>query len=128
MEAMSRDIMAAGNTIVYIDEVTQLVSGAHDPPMGMKIMITQGRSSNVGIWVGTQRPMNVPIIVKDQAEVWLIFRLTRKEDRETVEGHIPTEETPALVEKPLPIRYFWYYEDTMDRPILVAPLRIESKV
>lgn len=128
MEDMAAAIMAVGNTIVYIDEVTQLVSGSHDPPKGLKIMITQGRSANVGIWVGTQRPMNVPVLVKDQAEVWFVFRLTRKEDRETVEGHIPTEETPELVEDPLPIRYFWYYEDTMSRPILVAPLRIEQKI
>lgn len=126
MESFSQAIMRTGNTIVYIDEITQLVHGAADPPRGLKVMITQGRSASVGVWVGTQRPMNVPIIVKDQAEVWFIFRLTRKEDRETVEGHIPTEDTPELVEKPLPVRYFWYYEDTMDRPVLIAPIKLKA--
>lgn len=126
MEKVADDIMAVGNTIVYIDEVTQLVTGSHDPPRGLKIMITQGRSINVGVWVGTQRPVNVPILVKDQSEIWFIFRMANRKDREVVEGYVPVEETPELVEKPLPERYFWYWQDTMDKPILVAPLRIEE--
>jgi hypothetical protein len=127
MERMSEAIMVTGNTIVYIDEVTQLVSGSHDPPRGMKIMITQGRSINVGVWAGTQRPVNVPILIKDQSEIWFIFRMANRKDREVVEGYVPVEETPELVEEALPERYFWYWQDTMDRPILVAPLRIEER-
>jgi hypothetical protein len=127
MEKLSMDIMETGNTIVYIDEVTQLVSGAHDPPQGLKIMITQGRSVKVGVWVGTQRPVNVPILIKDQSEIWFIFRMTNQKDREVVEGYIPVDQTPELIDEPLPERYFWYWEETMPKPILVAPLRIEGK-
>jgi energy-coupling factor transporter ATP-binding protein EcfA2 len=127
MSAFCQDIMERGNTFIYFDEITQLVSGSHDPPSELKILWTQGRAKNVGAWCGSQRPVNIPVIVKDQAEIWIVFRLTRYEDRQTVEGHVPTEETPQMVEKPLPKHYFWYYTDDMDKPVLVKPLTIQKK-
>ncbi len=126
MDRFARDIMKEGNVIIYFDEITQLVN-VHSVPKWFKILWTQGRSINVGAWAGSQRPVQIPEDVKSQAEVWFVFRLSKKSDREVVEGYIPTEEVPEMVDKALPYRYFWYYEDSMDRPVLVAPLQLGKK-
>ena len=123
MDAMAAAIMKEGNTIIYFDEVSQLAN-ANAIPLRMKILFTQGRSLNVGAWSGSQRPVMIPEDVKSQAEVWFIFRLTKKKDREVVEGYVPVEETPELVRKSLPYRYFWFYEDSMSKPVLIAPLKL----
>jgi len=126
-DEFSKAIMAQGTTILYVDEITQLAT-ANSVPLNFKILLTQGRSINVGVWCGSQRPVNVPEDVKSQSEVWFIFRLTKKGDREVVEGYIPVEETPELIEKSLPYRWFWYYSDEIDKPVLVKPLVIKSVV
>lgn len=125
-DVFAAGVMRAGNTIIYFDELTQLVS-ANSVPKQFKILWTQGRSINVGAWCGTQRPVSIPDIVKSQAEVWFIFMLTTRRDRETVEGYIPVEETPELVERAVPPYWFWYYEDSLSAPVLVRPLTLRKK-
>lgn len=120
-------IMEAGNTIVYFDEITQLVSASR-VPKEFNVLWTQGAALNVGAWCATQRPRNIPLIVKDQAEMWFMFQISSYDDRKVVEGFIPIEDTPELVLRPLPKRYFWYWEDTMPKPVLVKPLSIKSEV
>jgi energy-coupling factor transporter ATP-binding protein EcfA2 len=124
-DAFAKAIMATGNTVVYFDEITQLVTATHIPRQ-FNILWTQGRAINVAAWAGSQRPRNVPIIIKDQAEAWYIFRIKNLEDRKSIAGFIPTEETPELVAKPLPLRWFWYYHDDLDKPVKVSPLNIKK--
>lgn len=124
MDAMAKAIMAVGNVIIYFDEVTQLVK-VSAVPQSFKILWTQGRSINVGAWSGSQRPVSIPEDIKSQAEVWFIFRLIKLEDRQVVEGYVP--EAEQIVEKALPYRYFWFYEDSMDAPVLVAPLKLVKR-
>jgi energy-coupling factor transporter ATP-binding protein EcfA2 len=117
------DIMKVGNTFIYFDEGTQLVS-ANFVPIEFAIPLTQGRAINVAVWYGTQRPVGIPRIVKDQASAILLFRITSREDREVVAPYMAVEDAPEVIEDTLPERYFWYYEETMSRPILVKPLKI----
>lgn len=123
-EAFFKAIITCGNTIVYIDEITQLAN-ASIVPRELKIIWTQGRSINVGGWCSTQRPKGIPIIVKDQSEVWFLFRVNSKDDREVVRGYMPIENMPEVVDKPLPKFWFYYWDDSMDEPILVRPLQLE---
>lgn len=120
-------IMAVGYTIIYWDEITQLVTASF-VPIEFSILWTQGAALSVGAWCGSQIPRRIPTIVKDQAEIWFMFRLLSKKDRQIVEGYIPTEQTPELIESPLPVRWFWFWEDTMPAPVLVKPLHIEQGV
>lgn len=119
-------VIATRNTIVYIDEITQLAN-ANVVPREIKIIWTQGRSLNVGGWCSTQRPKGIPVDIKDQAEVWFLFRVNSKKDREVVKGYVPVEDTPEVVERPLPKYWFWYWEDSMEAPVLVRPLKLEEK-
>lgn len=118
-------IMAIGNTIVYFDEISQLVT-ASKVPVEFMVLWTQGAALNIGAWCATQRPRNIPMIVKDQAEIWFIFRIISIEDRKIVVGYVPTEGMPEIVDRALPYRWFWYWDDTMERPILVRPLDLQK--
>lgn len=125
--AFFRAIMEVGNTIVYFDEITQLVTASH-VPIEFNVLWTQGAAINVGAWCATQRPRNIPLIVKDQAELWFIFRIINYEDRRIVEGYVPVEGIPELVDRPLPYRWFWFWEDSMEAPVLVKPLVLKQEV
>lgn len=119
------DVIEVQNTIVYIDEITQLAT-ANNVPKELKIIWTQGRAINIGAWCATQRPLGIPEIIKSQSEVWFLFRVNSKDDREVVKGYIPLEKTPEVIEKPLPKYEFWYWDDTLEHPIHVAPLKLEE--
>lgn len=118
-------IMATGNTIIYFDELTQLVT-ANFVPIEFAIPFTQGRSVNVACWAGTQRPVGLPRLVKDQASIIFLFRVTSYKDREVLGPYMSVEDAPEVINKTLPERYFWYYEETMPRPVLVRPLKIKE--
>lgn len=120
-------IIDCKNTIVYVDEITQLAN-ATNVPRELKLIWTQGRSLNIGAWCGTQMPKGIPLIVKTQAEVWFLFRLNSKDDRKVVQGYLPIEEMPEVVNHPLPKYWFYYWEDSMPKPMLVRPLKLEQKV
>lgn len=122
--AFLMDIMSMGNTFIYFDEGTQLVN-ANFVPIEFLIPLTQGRSVNVAVWYGTQRPVGIPRVVKDQASAILLFRITSEDDREVIVPYMgDIRGIPELVEEPLPERYFWYYEETMTAPVLVRPLTV----
>jgi DNA helicase HerA-like ATPase len=122
-ESFFKAIIACKNTIVYIDEITQLAT-ATTVPREIKLIWTQGRSLNIGAWCSTQRPKGIPVIIKDQSEIWFLFRINSKDDRKVVEGHMPLDDTPEVVAKPLPKYWFYYWEDSMPAPQLVKPLKL----
>lgn len=126
-EQFFKAIIATRNTIVYIDEITQLAN-ATVVPRELKLIWTQGRSLNIGAWCSTQRPKGIPVIVKDQSEVWFLFRVNSLDDRKVVKGYLPLEDMPEVVDRPLPKYWFWYWEDSMPEPMLVKPLKLEEKV
>ncbi len=126
-ERVFKAVIATGNTIVYVDEITSLAT-ATVVPHEIKLIWQQGRALNVGGWCSTQRPKGIPTIIKDQSEVWFMFRVNNKDDRKVTEGYLPLEDTPEVVAKPLPRYWFFYWEDSMPKPMLVKPLRLEEKV
>ncbi len=126
-ERFFKAVIACRNTIVYIDEITQLAS-ATQCPRELKLIWTQGRSLNIGAWCSTQRPKGIPIVIKDQSEVWFLFRINSKDDRKVVKGYMPLDDTPEVVDRPLPKYWFYYWEDSMPHPMLVKPLKLGEKI
>lgn len=122
-ERFFKAVIACKNTIVYIDEITQLAS-ATAIPREIKLIWTQGRALNIGAWCATQRPKGIPVVIKDQSEVWFLFRVNSLDDRKVVKGYLPLDDTPEVVEKPLPKYWFYFWEDSMVHPILVKPLKV----
>lgn len=123
--AFLKDGLYTGNTIFYFDEGTQLVS-ANFVPMEFNILESQGRSKDVGVWYGTQRTVRIPVLVKDQASIIILMRVTSYKDREVLAPYMNAEAYPELLEKPLPPRYFWVYDDETDETILYAPLELKQ--
>lgn len=127
LDSFLKTVLAYGDTIVYFDEITQFVSNAF-APRTMKVLWTQGLASGIKSWAGSQRPRLIPEFVKSEANTWIIFRLIKAEDRETVSGYIPTDDTPELEDKPLEPKWFWFYDQTMKKPMLFPPLKIGTKI
>lgn len=118
-----RAILYARNTIIYFDEGTQLVS-ANFVPINFNTVISQGRAKNVGVWYGTQKATRIPVLVKDQASIIILLRMTNEKDRIALADYMNAEQYPELVDRPLPARYFWVYDDDDDTTTLYAPLKL----
>lgn len=123
-------IMYTGNTIIYFDEGTQLVH-ANFVPMEFKVIVTQGRSVNVAVWYGTQRPVGIPVIIKDQASFIFLFRVTDPDDIDIIRAYMAAwtiEHDMSLPDFNVPVDWYWswFYEEHMEKPILLQPLKIKS--
>lgn len=128
-DAIMRDAVSYGYTTIYIDEIKQLVPFT-TAPKHLQIAYTQGAAAGVGVWAGVQRPKGVPEVMKDQAEVWFVFRVKKLEDRMDIATYI-VEDTegnrlPTLLRKPLQYRWFLFWEDSMIEPVLCMPLTLNS--
>lgn len=76
-------IYQRGNTVALIDELTQVAYGTI-PREGFLDLYTRGRSQNVTVIAGTQRPVLVPPIVYTEAENFYKFYLSWVNDRKKV--------------------------------------------
>jgi energy-coupling factor transporter ATP-binding protein EcfA2 len=73
-------LLHARNRAVYVDEIADML-----PTHGLKILATQGRAANVGLWTGTQRPYSVPLYTITEAQHFFIFGLRLERDQARVE-------------------------------------------
>lgn len=72
-----------GDTILYADEATLLTPPRSVlPELGRAIRT--GRERNVAVWIGSQRPKDIPSVVFTEAEHFFLFRLQWDADREKV--------------------------------------------
>jgi hypothetical protein len=129
MDNIMLDAIKTGYTTIYIDEIKQLVPSTF-APKNLQIAYTQGAAAGVGVWGGVQRPRGIPEVMKDQAEVWIIFRVKKMEDRVDIGTYIVEENEghrlPPILRKPLQYRWFIFYEDSMMYPVLCMPLNLNS--
>lgn len=92
------------NTVAAIDEVSQVAKKVL-PLEGFLNLYTRGRTQNVTVIAGTQRPRGVPPITYTEAENIYKFYLSDKKDRQRV-----AEFTHPLMEMQVPdLHGFHYY-------------------
>jgi len=128
MDNICIDAIRTGYTTIYIDEIKQLVPATFAPKQ-LQIAYTQGAAAGVGVWGGVQRPKGIPEVMKDQAEVWIIFRVKKLEDRAEIATYVVEESeqrVPPLFRRPLQYRWFIFYEDSMSYPVLCMPLQLNT--
>jgi hypothetical protein len=129
MDAILKNAIEFGYTTIYIDEIKQLVPNTFAPKQLM-IAYTQGAAAGVGIWGSVQRPKGIPEVMKDQAEVWIVFRVKKVDDRMDIQTYIVEEyegrRLHPLMRRPLQPRWFIFYEDTMVKPVLCMPLVLDK--
>lgn len=84
-----------GHTVLFIDELGQFGAGAHAGP-GLTSIFARGRTADVTVLAGTQRPVSVPIIAFTESQLFFVFRLLFRRDRERIAEYTH----PALVTPP----------------------------
>lgn len=100
-------VFLRGNTLVVIDEVMSLLSSPSVLPRDFGIVIQQGRSRNIGLWMATQRPSRIPIPVLSESEHHCIFRLRHPNDLRRMAEYTD----PIVEQRPARGHQFWYYND-----------------
>lgn len=83
-ESFFRYIYLRKRTTVYVDEVC-LVAWRNNIPRSLHGCITRGRSLDVCVWSGTQRPMEIPQVILSETNNFYVFMLQMRQDREKVE-------------------------------------------
>ncbi len=86
LDAVCEWVYKRGDTVLMIDEATQVTSGTKPGP-GVLDAVTRGRVRHVSVVSGTQRPVNVPPILLTEAEWFYCLTLRRRQDRETVNDY-----------------------------------------
>lgn len=98
-------IFRRGNTILWIDELMSIGTANRYPKELLRLM-TQARSKNVGVWVCTQRPSGIPVIVPSNCHYFFVFDLANIDDRKKMYQVTGMKE---MLEMPTGFN-FWYYK------------------
>lgn len=117
-----REVMKRGNCVIYFDELYGIVT-ANFAPDEFQILWTRGRKKNIAAWAAAQRPARIDERVMSQAENYAVFRMKTPDDRKKMAEYASS---PQMRDIDLPLRYWWYYRDDMDRAQLMAPIPKEG--
>ena len=99
LDAFCQWIYERKNTIVLIDEGTQLNKSHVIPLPGFLNVYTRGRDREISTWIGTQRPVGLPTIVFSEAEWVFEFNLRTKKDRITIGSYTSDEMLQNIPDK-----------------------------
>ncbi len=83
LDAFCEWVYRRGHTVLFIDELSQFGAGAHSGP-GLTSVFARGRTADVTVLAGTQRPVSVPIIAFTESQTFFVFRLLFRRDRERI--------------------------------------------
>lgn len=110
-------IFERGNTLAFVDEVTQITSGTTPLP-GFLDCYTRGSSRGITVLAGNQFPNRIPKIIYTQAEHFYKFRLNHFEDRKIVASYTH----PAMINQVHDEHGFHYYFNGGDKVYYVKSL------
>jgi DNA helicase HerA-like ATPase len=119
LDTMIDKILKRGKAIVVFDELGGLAT-ASQVPNGITRLWTQGGGMGVGSWALIQQPKRVPLVIKSQSEIFFMFRINSAQHRKDIQDFIPDD---RVIKNPLPNRYFWLYEEGMDKAVLIKPIK-----
>lgn len=114
--------------VVYIDEALAVCKlGA---AKWLQIIAVSGRGLNMGLWIATQRPRQVPVETRSEAWIWYVFFLTYDEDEEEVTRYAKGQLTVDDLQTGTEDFAFWRMERGKGGRVLVhhfPPLLIEDE-
>ena len=99
-----------GNTVLVIDEVTQVVAGPTNYGPGFNDLLTRGRIRSCTVFLGSQRPAFCPRICWSESTRFFIFYLVDKRDRQTIAGF-----SSERAGEEIPDRHGFLYVNTRER-------------
>jgi DNA helicase HerA-like ATPase len=115
LDAIAWHVYRHGETAFVLDETIGVVD-ANRGSAGLDALLSQGRELGITGVVCTQRPSRIPPAIISEADHLFVFRLNRREDRETVAdtiGPYSTLPTPHA---------FSYWCEALTRAVDCAPL------
>ena len=118
-DAICRLIFEHKNMMLYVDEATR-VSSPMKIPYWLNVIVTQGRSVNVGLIAASQRPKNISNTIISESLHFFIFGLNMATDRERMAEMMGKEAANEI--QYLPQFHFMYYSVLDNRTILYKPI------
>jgi hypothetical protein len=118
--------------IAWVDEAFHLSRTGHT--LALSDAATAGRALGLGLWVGSQRPRWIPVEVRSEAFLWLIFALQYLEDEREVVRYAKGQLALAQLEAGWRNHGFWALrrledprtEQLVTTAQLYPPLRIPT--
>ena len=107
-----------GNIILHFDELYGVIDNQHVPVVIRKLW-TGGRKRHVVILALTQRPVDIPKVVVNQAEVKMTFLLLDPDDRDRMAS---ITGDPRIARELLPRYWHWYWRVGMTSAEKRGPL------
>lgn len=109
------------NVTLYVDELATLTDVFPESVALLADIARTGREKRVALWTATQRPRNIPRVFLTETEIFFVFRLRSKDDRDYVKGYAGDE-----VAEQIPNKQFWYIKDEDESPSLLT-LDLDNK-
>jgi len=110
------------NWTVVIHEGYHFCHGSNPlPALGQ--IITMGRAKNCRLLYESQRPSNIPLIAITEANVWIMFRLQKPEDRRRVADNAGY---PEMIQPVKAAHDFWIAKDDWENAVYIQNTRKEQ--
>lgn len=106
------EVWKRGNIGLFCDEL-----GSLPKRNAWKAILRQGRSRRIPIIGCTQRPVAIDREIFTESEYKVVFRLADERDVDIVKGFTRN----AAIDKPLPRRWSYYYQDADHRLLTLKP-------
>ncbi len=103
------------NTVVFVDELAQIMESANDILPNWKNIMQRGRELKVGIINCTQRPTFVPRMTFSEAEHTFCFRLKLEDDRKRIAEYMGSDALTVRLRK----HGFIYMHESQDSPTIL---------
>lgn len=116
------------DVLVWIDEAARPTT-SHQIPLGMDIVIGQGRKRNITHIACSPRPVDVHPSIWSQSEYFAIFKLPSKLDRKTIAGHagIDLDRFEQMQRSLGPHGFIWWETPTETLRLITDGLDFEAR-
>jgi len=115
-----------GGITAYIDELYSFHKTLN-PVLGLRRLLTQGRSKGIGVIMSTQRPSQISTFSLSESDFFYIFTLTNEKDVDKLDGYIPGLNSVAMPKKG-GYRFYFYNVAKSEKPLLFNPIRFIENV
>lgn len=116
-----------GHILLICDETSALFDGAYTMTDDMGRIIREGRGKRISIWWLIQRPLQVPTIIKSEAEAWAVFTLRRRKDRQDAADYVGDDVEQLPPQTGERSHAFWWSRPGMAKPKLWQIRRTTTK-
>lgn len=72
--------------VIYIDEAYALGHGIHYPDTATNIAVMD-RQKGIGLWVSSQRPVNIPVPLRSECAWYYVFYLSKEDDVDEISSY-----------------------------------------